>query len=172
MSKSEMIQHLYDEINRQNTWYMWTVGILVALIIGFVGFLTYFQRKFSDKQVEKMKDNFKEEFNIDETRVALENANKKVKELDTLLVDTRKIEKNLSSELFDTMNNNLVTGAGTLAQINNNTTKTEINNYFFDLCALFKDLIAKKGRLKEKTTIETTAYVHIGLKNCCHQEKL
>lgn len=38
MSRTEMIQHLYDEINRQNTWYMWTIGALIAIVFGVVAF--------------------------------------------------------------------------------------------------------------------------------------
>lgn len=69
MSKSEMIQHLYDEINRQNTWYMWTVGILITLLIAFTGLLGFFQWKLSSKQVESIKSKIKlelnDEYNLD-----------------------------------------------------------------------------------------------------------
>lgn len=171
MNKSELIQHLYDEINRQNNYYMWIVGILVTLIIGFLGFLTYFQQKFSDKQVEKMKENFKKEFKIDDTRVALKNANEKVEELNTLLVSTRKIEESLSNELIATMNNNLVSRAGTLAYINKSMEKNDISNRFFDVWTLLKDLI-NKNRLQARATVETITYVNTGLQHLLESGKI
>lgn len=68
MSKDDLISHLYDEINRQNTWYMWTVGILVALITLIIGYFSILQWRISDKQVHKMKE-------------AIDKANNKAEEL-------------------------------------------------------------------------------------------
>lgn len=56
MSDSELVQHLYDEINRQNTWYMWTVGILIGIITLIIGYFSVLQWKISDKQVKKFSD--------------------------------------------------------------------------------------------------------------------
>lgn len=61
MSKSELIQHLYDEINRQNTWYMWTVVGLIGVITLIVGYFSVLQWKVSDKQIDKMKTEIKAE---------------------------------------------------------------------------------------------------------------
>jgi len=70
MSKSELIQYLYDEINRQNTWYMWTVGILVTVVVAFAGILGYFQWKLSTKQIENLKaeieENLMKKYHFDE----------------------------------------------------------------------------------------------------------
>ncbi|CAJ1227600.1 hypothetical protein [Lactiplantibacillus xiangfangensis] len=69
MSKSELIQYLYNEINRQNTWYMWTVGILITLLIAFTGLLGFFQWKLSSKQIEnlslKIQDQLADKYNLD-----------------------------------------------------------------------------------------------------------
>lgn len=63
MNKSELIQHLYDEISRQNTFYMAMIGILVTLLIGFTGLLGYFQWRLSTKQIGALKDNIEKELN-------------------------------------------------------------------------------------------------------------
>lgn len=55
MSKAEQIEKLYEEISRQNTWYMWTVGTLVAIIALIIGAFMYFQWKLSDSQIKKLK---------------------------------------------------------------------------------------------------------------------
>ncbi|WP_283593181.1 hypothetical protein [Limosilactobacillus galli] len=68
MSDSDLISHLYDEINRQNTWYMWTVGILVTLITLIIAYFSIIQWRISDKQISKM-------------QAAINDANKKAKEL-------------------------------------------------------------------------------------------
>lgn len=59
MSKDDLISHLYDEINRQNTWYMWTVGILVALITLIIGYFSILQWKISSNQIKKLKSEIK-----------------------------------------------------------------------------------------------------------------
>lgn len=54
MSKAEQIEKLYEEISRQNTWYMWTVGTMVALIALMLGFFSLYQWRIGDKQIAKM----------------------------------------------------------------------------------------------------------------------
>lgn len=71
MSESDLVSHLYDEINRQNTWYMWTVGILVALITLIIGYFSILQWRISDKQIKKMQE-------------AINSANKKAKDLTSM----------------------------------------------------------------------------------------
>ena len=61
MSKSELIVHLYDEINRQNTWYMWTVGIFLVLITIILGFFSVLQWRLSENQIRKMKSEIENE---------------------------------------------------------------------------------------------------------------
>lgn len=59
ISENDLISHLYDEINRQNTWYMWTVGILVTLITIIIGYFSILQWKISNNQIEKLKSEIK-----------------------------------------------------------------------------------------------------------------
>ncbi|WP_461241207.1 hypothetical protein [Paucilactobacillus sp. N302-9] len=79
MSKSELIQHLYNEINRQNTWYMWTVGTLVVIIGLVIGFFAYLTWRMSDKQIDKLKTEIKQElsdkFNPEIEKVKLSELN-------------------------------------------------------------------------------------------------
>lgn len=56
MNKAEQIEKLYEEISRQNTWYMWTVGTLVAIIALIIGIFAYFQWKLNDSQIKQIKN--------------------------------------------------------------------------------------------------------------------
>lgn len=55
MSNSDLFDKLYQEINRQNTFYFWVVGIVVSVAIAIAAFFGILQWRLSDKQIQKMK---------------------------------------------------------------------------------------------------------------------
>lgn len=57
LSDADLIDKLYDEINRQNTFYFWIIEIVVTVSIAIAAFFGILQWKLSDKQIEKMKNN-------------------------------------------------------------------------------------------------------------------
>lgn len=65
MSNNDQITMLYNEISRQNTWYMWTVGILVTVIFGLAGFIYFVQFKLSQKEIEEVKVKLVHEYGLD-----------------------------------------------------------------------------------------------------------
>ena len=56
LSDADLIDKLYDEINRQNTFYFWIIGIVVTVSIAIAAFFGILQWRLSDKQIEKMKN--------------------------------------------------------------------------------------------------------------------
>lgn len=125
MTQNELIQHLYDEINRQDTWYMWSVGTLITIIALVVGFYSYQQWRFSDKGIKKMQeefrkkfhdeffkefhdefhdeffDEFKKEYEIDRLKSAIVKADKRNEESTKLQGELRKeINKSLEMSLL------------------------------------------------------------------------
>lgn len=76
MTKSEQITMLYDEISRQNTWYMWTVGALVMIIIGLSAFIYFVQFRLSQKEIKTVKNNLIREYHLDDLdKTSLNTAN-------------------------------------------------------------------------------------------------
>lgn len=61
MSNSDLFDKLYQEINRQNTFYFWVVGIVVSVAIAIAAFLGILQWRLSDKQIQKMKNETRQE---------------------------------------------------------------------------------------------------------------
>lgn len=65
MSKTEQIQRLYDEISRQNNWYMWTVDILVTIVVALAGLFYFVQLKLTKAEIEQVKKDLRKEFEFD-----------------------------------------------------------------------------------------------------------
>ncbi|WP_323068319.1 coiled-coil domain-containing protein [Limosilactobacillus reuteri] len=61
MSNSDLFDKLYQEINRQNTFYFWVVGIVVSVAIAIAAFFGILQWRLSDKQIQKMKNETRQE---------------------------------------------------------------------------------------------------------------
>lgn len=55
LSNSDLFDKLYQEINRQNTFYFWIIGIITAITIAIAGFFGVLQWKLSSKQIDKLK---------------------------------------------------------------------------------------------------------------------
>lgn len=56
MSNSDLFDKLYQEINRQNTFYFWYISALLVVIGLVLGFFSVLQWRLSDKQIQRMKD--------------------------------------------------------------------------------------------------------------------
>ena len=126
MAESDLIQKLYGEIGRENSWYSWSVGILVTLIILVVGFYTVQQWKFSKKGIKHMKKKFKKEFKEEFRQEFKEDFRKefkeefrqdfkeefKISEMDYTLAqmqDAQKVNEKLTSDLKGEINNSINT---------------------------------------------------------------
>lgn len=55
ISNSDLFDKMYQEINRQNTFYFWIIGIVVTVSIAIAAFIGILQWRLSDKQIAKMK---------------------------------------------------------------------------------------------------------------------
>ncbi|MBB1122876.1 hypothetical protein [Limosilactobacillus albertensis] len=51
----DLNNQFYQEINRQNTFYFWIIGIVLTVSIAITAFFGVLQWRLSDKQIEKMK---------------------------------------------------------------------------------------------------------------------
>lgn len=100
MSKSDVVQRLLEELNNQNQIYI----AIIALVLVFFGVM---QWRFSDKQIKKMKDDFKKDFKIEEINNTLKEANRKSEKLSTALSDARKTEAKLLEQFHVLQNQDL-----------------------------------------------------------------
>ncbi|WP_257591758.1 hypothetical protein [Lactiplantibacillus plantarum] len=98
MSKSEVIQNLLDELNNQNQIYIAIIGIILAVLGLAFTIFSFMQRRFSDKQIKKMEDDFKKDFKIEEINKTLEVATEKSKKLDEALSEAKKTEIELTKQ--------------------------------------------------------------------------
>lgn len=55
MTNSDVFDKLYQEINRQNTFYFWIIGIVVAIALGITVFFGVLEWRLSTKQVQNLK---------------------------------------------------------------------------------------------------------------------
>ena len=104
MSNSEVFDKMYQEINRQNTFYFWIIGIVISMIPALVAIFFYFQWRLSDSQVKKMKAEI--ENNIVE-KYGLVKLNKKVGDIVT---DNAVLFYNRVEEAFADLDKVLTTG--------------------------------------------------------------
>lgn len=56
LSNSDLFDKMHQEINRQNTFYFWIIGIVVTIAVAIAAFFGVLQWRLSDKQIEKMKN--------------------------------------------------------------------------------------------------------------------
>lgn len=79
LSNSDLFDKMYQEINRQNTFYFWIIGIVVTIAVAIAAFFGVLQWRLSDKQIEKMKnDTIKEivdKYNLDNLGDTMKKAN-------------------------------------------------------------------------------------------------
>lgn len=91
MSNSDLFDKLYQEINRQNAFYFWIVGIALSIAVAVTAFFGILQWRLSDKQIEKMKSDAKKdivkEYQLDDLNNRLENLEKEIKELSSKHLD-------------------------------------------------------------------------------------
>lgn len=152
MIQSELIQHLYDEINRQDTWYMWTVGILVTVIVLVVGFYSYQQWRFSDKGIKKMQEKFKKEFHdeffkefhdeffkefkkeygIEELREAIHKANEENKK-------SMKLQRDIKEEINKSLEISLLSLSSQFESIDKESDTYIVNNKLLGVKRFFEN---------------------------------
>ncbi len=81
----DLNNQFYQEINRQNTFYFWIIGIVLTVSIAITAFFGVLQWRLSDKQIEKMKIGIKEklinEYDLDKLENRLAILNNQVNEL-------------------------------------------------------------------------------------------
>lgn len=68
LTEGQLSDKLYEEISRQNTFYMSIIGILVTLVLTISLAYIWQQLKFSDKGIERMKKSIYEEFEIEDIK--------------------------------------------------------------------------------------------------------
>lgn len=61
ISNSDLFDKMYQEINRQNTFYFWIIGIVLTISVAIAGFFGVLQWRLSDKQIQRMKEETKNE---------------------------------------------------------------------------------------------------------------
>lgn len=93
MTKSDVIQRLLEELNNQNQIYIAIIGVVLV-------FFGVMQWRFSDKQIKKMKDDFKKDFKIEEI-------NDLIDEIKNTLDKSRKNEQALKKEIVEVTDMNL-----------------------------------------------------------------
>lgn len=140
MSKSQLIQYLYDEINRQNTWYMWTVVFLVGLF----GFL---EIRISNKQLGKFKIKIKndliKEFNLDLLERERDEDKKKIQQLfDELNTLKQQVEFDKQKAYMSGISRLLNTTYG-LTKFKEHSDESEVafNKLMADLIEFYNDLM-------------------------------
>ena len=55
MTNSDVFDKLYQEINRQNTFYFWIIGIVVTIALGITVFFGVLEWRLSTKQIQNLK---------------------------------------------------------------------------------------------------------------------
>ncbi|MEJ6356501.1 hypothetical protein WJM93_03965 [Lactiplantibacillus plantarum] len=153
MSRTEMIQHLYDEINRQNTWYMWTIGALIAIVFGVVAFYSYEQWKFSDKGIKKMEEDFKRDFKIDENK-------KMLREIQSAIASTDKEGEKLKNEINKATDMNLENASFLLTYID----YTNVGNLYNRLINF--DLVFSKATSTHVLSADVLQHIATNLTFC------
>ncbi len=139
MSNSDLFDKLYQEINRQNTFYFWIVGIVVSVAIAIAAFFGILQWRLSDKQIQKMKNETRQEL---EELYQFSNMRDKINELKDDLASVKQESASLKQEVEKLSNDN-----------NNN--KQSINS-------LFKTENDRESIVPDKISIDP-AEIHFSL---------
>ncbi len=103
MSNSDLFDKLYQEINRQNTFYFWIVGIVVSVAIAIAAFFGILQWRLSDKQIQKMKNETRQEL---EELYQFSNLRDKINELKDDLASVKQESASLKQEVEKLSNDN------------------------------------------------------------------
>lgn len=155
MSKSEVIQNLLDELNNQNQIYIAIIGTILAVLGLAFTIFSFMQRRFSDKQIQKMEDDFKKDFEIEERKVDFQELTEAVHgTLDIVsrvtneLEKSTKVEKELQKQIVSAMNSNLESKASLLEAISVLSDLSIINNRLEGLNNTLADV---KDRVVQKT---------------------
>lgn len=81
LSNSDLFDKLYQEINRQDTFYFWYISALMVVLSIVLGFFGVMQWRLSDKQISKMKSDLmgdiKDKY-IDEINDSIKSVNEKL----------------------------------------------------------------------------------------------
>ena len=109
LSNSDLFDKLYQEINRQDTFYFWYISALMVVLGIVLGFFGVLQWRLSEKQVEKIKLKTEEELGKKYEFDQIKDLSGKVKEINIKLEKLRDIEnlqkiqgENLIGELNET----------------------------------------------------------------------
>ena len=108
MNKSDVIQKLLDELNNQNQIYIAIIGIILV-------FFGVMQWRFSDKQIEKMRQNFKNDYGIDDLQEKLKEANELNDKLKLNITSNARIQIDMMGSLLPTAD--LLDSSGSRANI-------------------------------------------------------
>lgn len=105
ITKSDLYNDLYQEINRQNTFYFWIVGIVVTVSIAIAAFIGILQWRLSDKQIQKMKESTKQEleekFHFSETINKVNHFDDRLRTLENKLSDLETIANGNKQDIKD-----------------------------------------------------------------------
>ncbi|WP_072534537.1 hypothetical protein [Lactiplantibacillus plantarum] len=158
MSKSEVIQNLLDELNNQNQIYIAIIGTILAVLGLAFTIFSFMQRRFSDKQIKKMEDDFKKDFKQD---FKIEENNEVLKDMKATLVKARKNEKLLKEEIITATDLNLENSSFLLSQVYGDTHTPELNNMLINFNTTFDKAIST-----HKLNLSTLQHVIVNLINC------
>lgn len=99
MGETNSFDKLYDIINWQSTSYITIISIMVAIIALIIAIFAFFQWKFSDKQLENLKNEVKEELR---EKYFLDDLNHRITDLEK---EVSNIENKLENDAIDNMTN-------------------------------------------------------------------
>ena len=158
MSKSEVIQNLLDELNNQNQIYIAIIGTILAVLGLAFTIFSFMQRRFSDKQIQKMEDDFKHDFKQD---FKIEENNEVLRDMRATLAEVRKSEKLLKQEIITATDLNFENSSFLLSQVDGDTHTLELNNMLINFNTTFDKAIST-----HKLNLSTLQHVIVNLINC------
>lgn len=146
ITNSDLFDKMYQEINRQNTFYFWIIGIVLTISIAIAGFFGVLQWRLSDKQVERMKEKAKNE-------IVKEYSLEKIETLDEYQQKAKVLLKNMYLQ----WHGNLITDIFKLIQEIGNDPKVDpffkMDDFKMDIDAFIEDPFLNK----EMTGVSLTA---------------
>ncbi|KZD92871.1 hypothetical protein FBR4_2488 [Lactiplantibacillus plantarum] len=158
MSKSEVIQNLLDELNNQNQIYIAIIGTILAVLGLAFTIFSFMQRRFSDKQIQKMEDDFKHDFKQD---FKIEENNEVLRDMRATLAEVHKSEKLLKQEIITATDLNFENSSFLLSQVDGDTHTLELNNMLINFNTTFDKAIST-----HKLNLSTLQHVIVNLINC------
>lgn len=141
MNDKDLIQHLLDTVSQQHNDLMVVVGTFIAIISLGLVILGYLQIRFSNKQIEKMKSEFKDDFKIDDINKANSEVKENISQLRESLKENKKIELSLKNQISISMNTNLGIAGKLLVNINKDTDPVFIGNNISSIKIIFEELL-------------------------------